>query len=394
MIDVKHSDPEIIRGMEMAYKVAVIDTFYSNDLSTLESGLNEHNIDVDVYHPDIKDFTKLDEYDVIVIQHLDFGRKGAHEHLDPDRCKLVLRAGVGYDELDLPALTELGIPAVNVPGYGPNSVGQHTIQYILALAGHSNEYHHRVVTARDLDIGREQSGEDKWVSQSRIPSAPLYKSVLGILGYGRIGRKVAEFVQHVFKEIVAYDPYLDEEIFQKGKVRRVDLDELLETADFISVHVPLFEKRERVYLGFEKNYQRTEMFYESTVGLIDEEQISKMKDGAFLINTARGPVVNESAVIKALENGKLGGVALDVFEEEPLARNHSLRKMAATSLPAGHPLRKTGQEKYNIILTCHSAYLLRGTFNTVLELSVEEIVRVLIDKQLPHNLLNPEVLQN
>ncbi|MFX1466659.1 MAG: NAD(P)-dependent oxidoreductase, partial [Promethearchaeota archaeon] len=165
-----------------------------------------------------------------------------------------------------------------------------------------------------------------------------------------------------------------------------------ETADFISVHVPLFEKRERVYLGFEKNYQRTEMFYEPTIGLIDEEQISKMKDGAFLINTSRGPVVNESAVIKALESGKLGGVALDVFEEEPLARNHPLRKMAATSLPADHPLRKTGQEKYNIILTCHSAYLLKGTFNTVLELSVEEIVRVLIDEQLPQNLLNPEIL--
>jgi D-3-phosphoglycerate dehydrogenase len=300
---------------------------------------------------------------------------------------------VGYDELDLPALTELGIPAVNVPGYGPNSVGQHTVQYILALAGHSNEYHHRVVTARDLDIGKEQSGEDKWVSQSRIPSAPLYKSTLGILGYGRIGRKAAEFAQPLFKEIIACDPYLDKEMFQKGNVREVDPEELLQTADFISVHVPLFEKSERVYLGFEKDYKRTEMFYEPTVGLIDEEQISQMKDGAFLINTARGPVLNESAVIKALESGKLGGVALDVFEEEPLARNHPLRKMAATSLPADHPLRKVGQEKYNIILTCHSAYLLKGTFNTVMELSLEEIVRVLLHGELPHNLLNPEVLQ-
>jgi D-3-phosphoglycerate dehydrogenase len=379
--------------MDMTYKVAVIDTFYSRDLQNFESGLKAHNIDVDVYHPDLKDFTKLKEYDIIVIQHLDFGRKRGHEYLDSERCKLVLRAGVGYDELDLPALTELGIPAVNVPGYGPNSVGQHTVQYILALAGHSNEYHHRVVTARDLDIGREQSGEDKWVSQSRIPSAPLYKSTLGILGYGRIGRKAAEFAQPLFKEIIACDPYLDKEMFQKGNVREVDLEELLQTADFISVHVPLFEKSERVYLGFEKDYKRTEMFYEPTVGLIDEEQISQMKDGAFLINTARGPVVNESAVIKALESGKLGGVALDVFEEEPLARNHPLRKMAATSLPADHPLRKMGQEKYNIILTCHSAYLLKGTFNTVMELSLEEIVRVLIHSELPHNLLNPEVLQ-
>ena len=378
----------------MTYKTAVIDTFYSSDLSVLKSRLNEYGIEVDAYHPEMKDFTKLDSYDVIVIQHLDFGRKRTHEHLDPNKCKLVLRAGVGYDELDLPALTKLGIPAVNVPGYGPNSVGQHTVQYILALAGHANEYHHRMVNARDLDIGREQSGEDKWVSQSRMPSTPLYKSVLGILGYGRIGRQAAKFAQPLFKEIVACDPYLDDDVFQKGNVTRVNLDELLETADFISLHVPLFEQRERVYLGYEKNYQRTEMFYETTVGLIDEEQIAKMKDGAFLINTARGPVVNESAVIEALEIGKLGGVAMDVFEEEPLARNHPLRKMAATALPAGHPLRKAGQEKYNIILTCHSAYLLKGTFNTVMELSAEEIVRVLIDEQLPHNLLNPEVLQS
>jgi D-3-phosphoglycerate dehydrogenase len=377
----------------MTYKVAVIDTFYSSDLSVLKSGLKEHKIEVDVYHPEMKDFTKLNNYDVIVIQHLDFGRKRAHEHLDPNRCKLVLRAGVGYDELDLPALTELGIPAVNVPGYGPNSVGQHTLQYILDLAGHANEYHHRMVTTRDLDLGKEQSGEDKWVSQSRIPSTPLYKSVLGILGYGRIGKKAAELSQPLFKEILACDPYLDDEVFRKGNVTRVELDELLETADFVSVHVPLFEKRERVYLGYENNYQRTEMFYEPTVGLIDKEQIAKMKDGAFLINAARGPIVKESAVIKALESGKLGGVAMDVFEQEPLRRDHPLRKMAAADLPAGQPLRKTGQEKYNIVLTCHSAYLLRGTFNTVLELSAEEIVRVLINEELPHNLVNPEVLQ-
>ena len=377
----------------MTYKTAVIDTFYSSDLSVLKSGLNEHGIEVDVYHPEIRDFTKLDSYDVIVIQHLDFGRKKGHENLDPNRCKLVLRAGVGYDELDLPALTNMGIPAVNVPGYGPNSVGQHTLQYILALAGHANEYHHRMVFAKDLDKGKEQAGEDKWVSQSRIPSSPLYKSVLGIIGYGRIGKKAAELAQPFFKDILACDPYLDDEIFQKGNITKVDLDELLETADFVSLHVPLFEQRERVYLGYENNYQRTEMFFEPTVGLIDEEQIAKMKESAFLINTARGPIVKESAVIKALENGKLAGVAMDVFEEEPLARNHPLRKMAATELPDGHLLRKTGQEKYNIILTCHSAYLLKGTFNTVLELSKEEIIRVLIDEQLPHNLLNPEVLQ-
>jgi len=376
----------------MTYKAAVVDTFYSRDMDVLTSELKEHGIKVDVFHPEIEDPEELADYDVAVVQHLKFG--GALvEHLDPERCGLVVRMGVGYDELDLPALTEKGIMAANVPGYGPHSVGQHTLQYMLSLAGHANEYHHRAVTARDLDMGKDPTGEDRWTGASRIPSVPLYQSVLGIVGYGRIGKKVAELARPLFRSILVCDPYQDKEVFVETGVRRVGLGKLLETADFVTLHVPLFEQAQRVYSGFEGRYRPTRRFYRPTVGMIGEAQIAKMKDGSFLINTCRGEVVEESAVIEALVRGKLAGVAMDVYEKEPLGRAHPLRKMADDALPESHPSRKAGQERYNIVLTFHSAYYLRGVFETVQELTAEEIVRVLIRRQLPHHLVNPEVLQ-
>ena len=165
----------------MAYRVAVVDTFYSRGMDTLRSKLDEHGIQVDVFHPQIKEPEQLADYDAVVVQHLNIGKSLA-QHLDPTRCKLIVRMGVGYDEFDLPALTERGIRAANVPSYGPGSVGQHTLQHILSLAGHANEYHHRAVTARDLDVGKGPTGEDGWTGASRIPSLPLHQTVLGIAG--------------------------------------------------------------------------------------------------------------------------------------------------------------------------------------------------------------------
>ena len=378
-------------GKGMTYQAAVVDTFYSRDLDILISELDRHGIKVDVFQPEIKDLEELADYDVVVVQHLKFGRELV-EQLDPERCRLVVRMGVGYDELDLPALTEKGIMAANVPGYGPDSVGQHTLQYMLSLAGHANEYHHRATNRRDLDLGKGPTGEDRWTGESRIPSIPLHRSVLGIIGYGRIGKKVAELSRPLFRSILVCDPYQGEAVFLETGIRRVNLEQLLETTDFVTLHVPLFEHPQRVYLGFEDHYRPTERFYRPTIGMMGEEQIAQMKDGSFLINTCRGEVVKESAVIEALIRGKLAGVAMDVFEKEPLGRTHPLRTMADGDLPERHPLRDAGQEKYNIILTFHSAYYLRGVFRTVEELTAEEIIRVLIHRQLPQHLVNPEVL--
>jgi phosphoglycerate dehydrogenase-like enzyme len=248
------------------------------------------------------------------------------------------------------------------------------------------------VTARDLDVGKGPTGEDGWTGASRIPSLPLHQSVLGIAGYGRIGKKVAELARLFFASILVCDPYLDQEVFSEAGVRSVDLDQLLGTADVVTLHVPLFRQPQRVYAGFEADYRPTEQFYRPTVGMIGEEQIAGMKDGALLVNTSRGGMIRESAVVDALIRGKLGGVGLDVFEEEPLSRAHPLRKMADADLPENHPLREAGQEKYNITLTFHSAYYLRGVFTTVETLTAEEIVLVLVHKQLPHHLVNPAVL--
>ncbi|MCK5381829.1 MAG: hypothetical protein KAJ05_03390 [Candidatus Latescibacteria bacterium] len=375
----------------MTHRVVVTDTFYSIGMETLTSKLAEHDIEVDVFHPQIEDPALLADYDAVVVQHHHIGASVAR-YLDPARCKLIARMGVGYDEFDLPALTEQGIRAANVPGYGPGSVGQHTLEHILSLAGHGNEYHHRAMTARDLDVGKGPTGEDGWTGASRIPSLPLSQSVLGIVGFGRIGKKVAELAGPFFGSILVCDPYLDQEVFSEAGVKSVGFDELLETADVVTVHVPSFKQPQRKYGGFEENYRPTEQFYRATAGLIGAEEIAKMKTGAFLINTARGGIVRESAVIDALIRGKLAGVGLDVFEEEPFSRAHPLRKMAGEVLPESHPLRESGQERYNITLTFHSAYYLKGVFKTVETLTAEEIVRVLVQGELPHHLVNPAVL--
>ena len=373
----------------MHYRVVVTDTAFSKDLSAFKSVLSEQNIETKVFDPEIKDIRQLHDYDAIHVQQLPF-REEVVRNLDSEKCKLVIKFGVGYENLDLDALTKAGIHAANVPDYGPETVGQHTLYFMLSLAKHGNEYHHRVITGRDLELGSDTSGEDVWTNKSRMPSISLDKCILGILGYGRIGKKVAHIARSTFQHIIACDPYIDKSEFEDD-VRSVDLDSLLKTADFVTVHIPLFTEEQQVYSGY-PDYKPKGIYYRPTKYLIDEKMISKMKDGSFLINTSRGGVVKESAVIDALIAGKLAGVALDVFESEPLPRHHRLRDMIGNDLPENHPLRKKDQEKYNIVLTPHSAYYTEGILSTIEKLMAEEIIRVLIEGKPPKNLINPDVL--
>ena len=374
----------------MQYRVVVTDTAFSKDLSTFKSVLREQNIDTIVFNPEIKDIRQLMDYDAIHVQQFLF-REDVVRNLDSEKCKLVIKFGVGYENLDLDALTNSGIHAANVPDYGPETVEQHTLYFMLSLAKHGSEYHHRVISGRDLELGSDTPGEDVWTNKSRIPSISLDRCILGIIGYGRIGKKVAKTARSSFQEIIACDPYIEKSEFGDD-VRSVNLDTLLKTADFVTLHIPLFKEEQQVYSGY-PDYKPRGIYYQPTRYLIDEKKISKMKDGSFLVNTSRGGVVKESAVIDALITGKLAGAALDVFESEPLPRHHRLRDMIGADLPENHPLRKKDQEKYNIILTPHSAYYTEGILNTIEKLMAEEIIRVLVEGKLPKNLLNPEVLQ-
>jgi D-3-phosphoglycerate dehydrogenase len=196
--------------------------------------------------------------------------------------RVVGRAGIGVDNVDVATATELGILVVNAPTANLLSAVEHTFALLLALA--------RNVPAADASL---KSGEWK---RSRFEGVELKDKTLGIVGLGRIGQQVASRARSFEMKTIAFDPYLTPEHSERLGVDLVDLETLLAHADMVTLHVP---------------------FTEETAGLLGAERLDRMKHGALLVNCSRGGVVDEAALLAALESGQIGGAALDVFTEEP-----------------------------------------------------------------------------
>jgi phosphoglycerate dehydrogenase-like enzyme len=214
------------------------------------------------------------------------------------RLGLVMRWGVGYDQIDVPAATELGIAVANAPTYCTEDVAEHAMALMLSLS-------------RQVAWRHEQMRAGQW----RIPAAlprRLQGSTVGIVGLGRIGRRVAELAGAFGARILGYDLM---PVTVPG-VEVVDLDRLLAESDFVSLHVPMAAQSQH---------------------LINADTLGMIKSGAFLVNTSRGGVVDTAALVQALESGRVSAAALDVFETEPL--------------PADDPLRSVP----NVVLTPHGA---------------------------------------
>lgn len=192
------------------------------------------------------------------------------------RLKLVIRGGVGVDNIDVAYAEEKGIKIRNTPAASSNSVAE------LALA-------HMFAIARYLHIANHTMRNGEW-NKKKYEGVELGGKTLGIIGYGRIGRALAKLAQGIGMQIIAADPFVT-------APEIVSLDELLAKADFISLHVPAAK---------------------GEPPLINAESIAKMKDGVYLVNTSRGALVDEAALLAALESGKIAAAALDVFAEEPL----------------------------------------------------------------------------
>jgi phosphoglycerate dehydrogenase-like enzyme len=225
-----------------------------------------------------------------------------------DRCealRVVGRHGVGYDQIDIDAATERGIQVIYTPGANTQSVSEHVFGFLIGLSKHfprmMAELARGNYQARTTLMGREISGR-----------------TLGIIGFGRIGRRVGEIAHLGFGMKVIYHDIVPApaEVELRAGARRVSFRELLETAEYVTLHVPLDA---------------------STRGMIDRQALARMRPSAILINTSRGPVVDEAAVALALDAGQLWGYGADVFAEEPP--------------PPGHPL--VGRP--NVMLTPHSA---------------------------------------
>lgn len=204
--------------------------------------------------------------------------------------KVVGRAGVGVDNIDLDAATERGIAVLNAPAGNTVSAAELTLALVLSML--------RRVSEADASV---RAGE--W-ARSRFQGVELRGRTLGLVGCGRIGGEVSKRCRAFGMGVVAYDPYLTDERAAELHVERAELEEVLARADVLSLHVPLTT---------------------DTRGMIDADALARMKRGSFLVNVARGGVVDEAALAAALEEGQLAGAALDVFASEPLEADSPLR---------------------------------------------------------------------
>jgi D-3-phosphoglycerate dehydrogenase len=241
------------------------------------------------------------------------------------RCKVIVRYGIAVDTIDVAATRERGIRVCNVPFYCLDEVSNHTLAMILAL-------HRKLFDADRL------MRENRHKLETLRPIPRLADATAGLVGFGHISRRLAEKMGPLFASVTACDPFVDAKQMAKCGAKKVEIKELFSNSDFITVHVPLQEATRR---------------------LVGAELISMMKPTAYLINTSRGAVVDETALIEALKNKKIAGAGLDVFETEPL--------------PAESPLRSLD----NVILTGHYAWYSDGAIIELKETAAMEALRVL-----------------
>ena len=236
------------------------------------------DVDVDLESP-------LDEiiagYDAIVIRSATRLTRDVIER--GMRLKVIGRAGVGVDNVDVDAATRRGIVVANAPESTIVSAAEQTIGLIVALA-------------RNIPQAHAALKQGRW-ERSRYGGIELAGKTLGVIGFGRIGQQVARRALGLAMNVVAYDPFVGRDRFRDLGVEQVEtLDELLGTADVVTLHSPLTDE---------------------TRCLIDRDAIERMRDGARLVNAARGALVDEEALVEAIRSGKLAGAALDVFSAEP-----------------------------------------------------------------------------
>lgn len=232
-----------------------------------------------------------------------------------DRLKVIGRAGVGVDNIDLAAATEKGIAVLNAPSGNSISAAELTMALLLSLV--------RRVPAADRSM---KAGE--WDRKS-FTGVELYGKTLGLVGAGRIGGAVARRARAFGMRVVAYDPFLSEERAQALEIELASLEEVLRSADILSLHVPLTE---------------------ATANLIDEEKLALLKPGAYVVNAARGGVIDEAALVRAVREGRIAGVALDVYAEEPLPADHPLRSLGARAVLTPHLGAATQEAQQNVAI--------------------------------------------
>jgi len=254
-------------------------------------------------------------------------------------ARLIMRNGTGFENIDVKAATEHGIPVSNVPGYANDEVATHAIMLMLAAA-------HEVVYA-----DRSLRSSPGW--GDRRTYSPMYGGTFAIIGLGRIGRAVVPKARGLGMDVIAYDPFVADDVMEALDVRRVEFDTLLRTADCVSVHAPLND---------------------ASRGLFSTPEFKQMKETAVLVNTGRGGIVDEVALASAVDDGEIFAAGLDVFATEP-------------------PDKSPVLESDRIVCSPHHAAETERADERCIEIGRAEILRTL-EGNPPRNLVNSTVLQS
>lgn len=274
--------------MANSYRVLVSDSLSDSGLKPLRAA-PDINVDVrtNLTHPELLEI--IGDYDALLV------RSSTNVSADViqagKRLRVVARAGVGVDNIDVEAATQAGVIVVNAPTGNVVAAAEHTIAMLLSLARH--------IAQADAHV---RSGQWK---RNQFLGVEIRDKTLGTVGLGRVAQEVVRRAQGLGMNIIAFDPYVTAEYATQRGVRMVDMDTLIAESDFLTVHVPLTSQ---------------------TANLIDRPQLQRMKPTARLLNVARGGIINEQALVDAIEAGEIAGAALDVFTEEPLAADSPLRK--------------------------------------------------------------------
>lgn len=254
-------------------------------------------------------------------------------------CKGVVRTGIGFNNIDIAKAGELGMYACNVPDYCFDEVSDHTIISGLTLGRKILEFDKRV-----------KSGD--WTHDGMQPIHAYRGQTFGLVGFGNIPKSVATKVKAFGFNVVASDPYVKQEVADEYGVKLVSQEELFAQSDYISLHAPLTEE---------------------TKYTVNKDSIKKMKDGVIIINTSRGPLINEKDLYEALVSGKVAGAALDVMEVEPPDLSNPLLKLD------------------NVIITPHAAFYSEKSGIELRRKSFEEAVRIATGQE-PKNIVNRKYL--
>jgi len=292
----------------MLMKVLVSDSLAEEGVKRLQSGAD---VDVITNLSPEELIETIKNYDALVIRS---GTKVTADVIKAaDRLKVIGRAGVGIDNVDVEAATKKGIIVLNTPGGNTISAAEHTIAMMLALA-------------RNIPQANAALHNGEW-NRKKYTGVEFFNKTLGVVGLGRVGAEVATRMKSFGMQILAYDPFVTEERAQQMGITLADLETVIRGGDFITVHTPLTNE---------------------TRNLIDEDEFKIMKPGVRIVNCARGGIINEASLAKAVAEGKVAGAAVDVFTKEPPTGNPILEQERIIVTP--HLGASTAEAQVNVAL--------------------------------------------